>query len=99
MNDSMNPKREHVSHLTVCENEHLHQARITALDSTATALQTIIKQHELTEGTGERGLQDIEAALNSAEDALFYLATASTVDDIDKTRELLKEYGREDLRP
>ena len=99
MNDSMNPNRDNISRLTGCENEHLHQARISALDSTATALQTIIKQHELTEETGERGIQDIEAALNSAEDALFYLATASTVDDIGKTRELLKEYGREDLLP
>lgn len=99
MNDSMNPNRDNVSRLTGCDNQELHHARIHALDTTASALEKIIRQHELTEETGERGLQDIEAALNSAEDALFYLATASTIDDIDKTRELLKEYGREDLLP
>lgn len=99
MNDSMNPNRDNVSRLLGCENEHLHLARIDALDTTASALGKIIRQHTLTEEAGERGLQDLEAALNSAEDALFYLASSSTVDDIDKTRELLKEYGRGDLLP
>jgi hypothetical protein len=99
MKDSMNPNRDNVSRLTSCDNQQLHNARIDAIDTTASALEKIIRQHELTEEAGERGLQDLEAALNSAEDALFYLATASTVDDIDKTRELLKEYGREDLLP
>lgn len=95
----MNPNRDNVSRLTCCENEQLHHARIDALDTTASALGKIIKQHTLTEEAGERGLQDLEAALNSAEDALFYLASSSTVDDIDKTRELLKEYGRGNLLP
>ena len=99
MNDSMNPNRDNVSRLTKCEDERLHQIRVGALDSTASALKNIIKQQELTEEIGEEGIRDIEAAVSSAEDALFYLASASTVDDIDKTRELLKEYGREDLLP
>ena len=99
MNDSMNPNRDNVSRLTKCEDERLHQIRVGALDSTASALKNIIKQQELTEEIGEEGIRDIEAAVSSAEDALFYLASASTVDDIDKTRELLKEYGREDLMP
>ena len=99
MNDSMNPSRDNVSRLTKCEDERLHQIRVGALDSTASALKNIIKQQELTEEIGEEGIRDIEAAVSSAEDALFYLASASTVDDIDKTRELLKEYGREDLLP
>ena len=99
MNDSMNPNRDTVSRLTKCEDERLHQIRVGALDSTASALKNIIKQQELTEEIGEEGIRDIEAAVSSAEDALFYLASASTVDDIDKTRELLKEYGREDLLP
>ena len=95
----MNPNRDNVSRLTKCEDERLHQIRVGALDSTASALKNIIKQQELTEEIGEEGIRDIEAAVSSAEDALFYLASASTVDDIDKTRELLKEYGREDLMP
>ena len=99
MNDSMNPHRDNVSRLTKCEDERLHQIRVGALDSTASALKNIIKQQELTEEIGEEGIRDIEAAVSSAEDALFYLASASTVDDIDRTRELLKEYGREDLLP
>ena len=99
MNDSMNPNRDNVSRLTKCEDERLHQIRVGALDSTASALKNIIKQQELTEEIGEDGIRDIEAAVSSAEDALFYLASASTVDDIDKTRQLLKEYGREDLLP
>ena len=99
MNDSMNPNRDNVSRLTKCEDERLHQIRVGALDSTASALKNIIKQQELTEEIGEEGIRDIEAAVSSAEDVLFYLASASTVDDIDKTRELLKEYGREDLLP
>ena len=99
MNDSKNPNRDNVSRLTKCEDERLHQIRVGALDSTASALKNIIKQQELTEEIGEEGIRDIEAAVSSAEDALFYLASASTVDDIDKTRELLKEYGREDLMP
>ena len=99
MNDSMNPSRDNVSRLTSCDNEQLHHARIDAIDTTASALEKIIRQHELTEENGERGLQDLEAALNSAEDALFYLASSSTVDEIDKTRELLNEYGRGDLLP
>ena len=99
MNDSMNPNRDNVSRLTKCEDERLHQIRVGALDSTASALKHIINQQELTEEIGEEGIRDIEAAVSSAEDALFYLASASTVDDIDKTRELLKEYGREDLLP
>ena len=99
MNDSMNPNRDNVSRLTMCEDQRLHLIRVGALDSTASALQKIIKQQELTEEIGEDGLRDIEAAVSSAEDALFYLASASTVDDIDKTRELLQEYGRGDLLP
>ena len=95
----MNPNRDNVSRLTKCEDERLHQIRVGALDSTASALKNIIKQQELTEEIGEEGIRDIEAAVSSAEDALFYLASASTVDDIDKTRQLLKEYGREDLLP
>ena len=95
----MNPNPDNGSRLTKCEDERLHQIRVGALDSTASALKNIIKQQELTEEIGEEGIRDIEAAVSSAEDALFYLASASTVDDIDKTRELLKEYGREDLLP
>ena len=95
----MNPNRDNVSRLTKCEDERLHQIRVGALDSTASALKNIIKQQELTEEIGEEGIRDIEAAVSSAEDALFYLASASTVDDIDKTRQLLKEYGKEDLLP
>ena len=99
MNDSMNPNRDNVSRLTKCEDERLHQIRVGALDSTASALKNIIKQQELTEEIGEEGIRDIEAAVSSAEDALFYLVSASTVDDIDRTRELLKVYGRGDLLP
>ena len=99
MSGSTKPNRDNLSHLTSCENEQLHQARISALDSTATAIRDIIKQHELTEEIGEDGLRDIEAALVSAEDAFFYLATASSVDDIDKTRVILGEFGRGDLLP
>ena len=99
MKKSIGPNRDRVSRLTGCGNQELHHARIDALDTTASALEKIIRQHELTEETDEDGLRDIEAALNSAEDALFYLASASTVDDMDKTRELLREYGRGDLLP
>lgn len=99
MKQSIGPNRDNVSRLTGCDNQVLHHARIDALDTTASALEKIIRQHQLTEEAGEDGLRDIEAALNSAEDALFYLSSASTVEDMQKTRELLSEYGRGDLLP
>ena len=99
MKNSIGPNRDSVSRLTGCGNQELHHARIDALDTTAYALEKIIRQHELTDQEGEKGLRDIEAAINSAEDALFYLASASTINDMDKTRELLREYGRGDLLP
>lgn len=99
MKNSIGPNCDSVSRLTGCGNQELHYARIDALDTTASALEKIIRQHELTDQEGEKGLRDIEAAINSAEDALFYLASASTINDMDKTRELLREYGRGDLLP
>lgn len=76
----------------------LQQSRIEALDGTAEAIRKIKKQHELTEKVGECGLAEISEAVSSAEEAMFYLATAAAEDD-DEVRRILTDYGMEDLYP
>lgn len=76
----------------------LNQARIDALDGTADALKKIIRQKELTRSAGEGGLAEIGEAVNSAEEAMFYLAAASAQDE-DDARSILSGYGLERLLP
>ena len=76
------------------ELSDLHQSRIDALDGTAEAIRKIKKQHELTERVGESGLAEISEAVNCAQEAMFYLATAAAEDD-DAIRRILTDYGME----
>ena len=80
------------------ELSDLHQSRIDALDGTAEAIRKIKKQHELTERVGESGLAEISEAVNCAQEAMFYLATAAAEDD-DAIRRILTDYGMENLYP
>lgn len=99
MNHSSKPNRDKLSRLTECQNETLHQARIDALDNTAAALKSITRQRDLTEEMGEGGLVEICAALSSAEDAMFYLASSTSSDDIRRTKEILEECGHGNILP
>lgn len=80
------------------ELSDLHQSRIDALDGTAEAIRKIKKQHELTERVRESGLAEISEAVNCAQEAMFYLATAAAEDD-DAIRRILTDYGMENLYP
>lgn len=76
----------------------LQQSRIEALDGTAEAIRKIKKQRVITENVGESGLAEISEAVNCAEEAMFYLATAAAEDD-EAVRRILTDYGLEDLCP
>lgn len=73
-------------------SDELRQARTAALDHTAEAIRSIRRQRELTEEEGAEGIGEIEVAESSAEDAMFYLAVASALDDEDRIREILNSY-------
>lgn len=82
----------------VVNQSDLHHSRIEALDGTAEAIRKIRKQRELTERVGERGLAEVSEAVNCAEEAMFYLATAAAEDDED-VQKILADYGFENLYP
>ena len=67
-------------------------ARSAALDHTAEAIRSIRRQRELTEEEGVDGIGEIEIAESSAEDAIFYLAVASALDDEDRIKDILNSY-------
>lgn len=76
----------------------LHHSRIDALDGTAEAIRKIRKQRELTERVGEGGLAEVSEAVNCAEEAMFYLATAAAEDD-EAVQKILAGYGFGNLYP
>lgn len=76
----------------------LNQSKIDALDGTAEAIRKIRKQRELTEWVGEGGLSEVCEAVNCAEEAMFYLATAAADDD-EAVQKILADYGFENLYP
>ena len=73
-------------------SEELRMARSAALDHTAEAIRAIRRQRELTEEEGVDGIGEIEIAESSAEDAIFYLAVASALDDEDRIKDILNSY-------
>ena len=73
-------------------SDELRQVRTEALDHTASALRSIRRQKELTEEEGIEGIGEIVTAESSAEDAMFFLAAASALDDDDRLKEILDSY-------
>ena len=73
-------------------SDELRQVRTEALDHTASALRSIRRQKELTMEEGIEGIGEIVTAESSAEDAMFFLAAATALDDDDRLREILDSY-------
>lgn len=73
-------------------SDELRQVRTEALDHTASALRSIRRQKELTIEEGIEGIGEIVTAESSAEDAMFFLAAATALDDDDRLREILDSY-------
>lgn len=75
----------------------LHHAQKTALDDTATALQSIIRQQQLTEAIDTSHQGNVTDAKKDVIDAMVNLAIASSDGSFAKTRDILFEYGLEDM--
>ena len=75
----------------------LNQARQTALHQTATALEYVISLQQLSEELKMQNLGNIKDAKMSLVDSVVYLAIASADGNYKKTKELLAEYGLEDM--
>ena len=73
-------------------SQQLMQARSEALDQTAAAYRCILKQHELTIEEEIEGMHEIGDAVSCAEEAIFYLAIASSEDD-QEAKQILDGYG------
>ena len=73
-------------------SDELRQVRTDALDHTASAIRSIRRQKELTREEGIEGIGEIVTAESSAEDAMFFLAAATALDDDDRLREILDSY-------
>ena len=73
-------------------SDELRQVRTEALDHTAEAIRSIRRQKELTVEEGIEGIGEIVTAESSAEDAMFFLAAASALDDDDRLKEILNSY-------
>lgn len=73
-------------------SDELRQVRTDALDHTASAIRSIRRQRELTIEEGIEGIGEIVTAESSAEDAMFFLAAATALDDDDRLREILDSY-------
>ena len=73
-------------------SDELRQVRTDALDHTASAIRSIRRQKELTMEEGIDGIGEIVTAESSAEDAMFFLAAATALDDDDRLREILDSY-------
>ena len=76
-------------------SEELKQVRTEALDHTASAIRSIRRQRQLTIEEGIEGIGEIDTAESSAEDAMFFLAAASALDDDDQLKAILKSYELE----
>lgn len=73
-------------------SDELRQVRTDALDHTASAIRSIRRQKELTMEEGIEGIGEIVTAESSAEDAMFFLAAATALDDDDRLRDILDSY-------
>ena len=73
-------------------SDELRQVRTDALDHTASAIRSIRRQKELTIEEGIEGIGEIVTAESSAEDAMFFLAAATALDDDDRLRDILDSY-------
>ena len=73
-------------------SDELRQVRTEALGHTAEAIRSIRRQKELTVEEGIEGIGEIVTAESSAEDAMFFLAAASALDDDDRLKEILNSY-------
>ena len=61
-------------------SDELRQVRTDALDHTASAIRSIRRQKELTMEEGIEGIGEIVTAESSAEDAMFFLAAAMSLE-------------------
>ena len=73
-------------------SDELRLVRTDALDHTASAIRSIRRQKELTMEEGIEGIGEIVTAESSAEDAMFFLAAATALDDDGRLREILDSY-------
>ena len=89
----MKPVTNSVSEYII--SEELKQVRTEALDHTASAIRSIRRQRQLTIEEGIEGIGEIDTAESSAEDAMFFLAAASALDDDDQLKDILKSYELE----
>ena len=74
------------------------RARTDALDAAADAVHKIRKHYDISHDYGCDCLNQIEDAASSAEDAMFYLASAASDDDDSKLSDILASYGLELIR-
>ena len=74
------------------------RARTDALDAAADAVHKIRKHYDISHDYGCDCLNQIEDAASSAEDAMFYLASAASDDDDSKLSDILSSYGLELIR-
>ena len=77
--------------------ELLHRAQKTALDDTATALQSIIHQQKLTIQLEDSAVGNVTDAKKDIIDAMVNLAIASSEGSYTKTKEILAGYGLDDI--
>ena len=75
----------------------LHHAHKTALDDTANALQSIIRQQKLTDELKAPYAGNVTDAKKEVIDAMVNLAIASSGSKLSKARSLLSDYGLEDM--
>lgn len=75
----------------------LHHAQKTALDDTANALQSIIRQQKLTDELKAPFAGNVTDAKKEVIDAMVNLAIASSGLKLSKARSLLSDYGLEDM--
>ena len=75
----------------------LHHAQKTALDDTANALQSIIRQQKLTDELKAPFAGNVTDAKKEVIDAMVNLAIASSGSKLSKARSLLSDYGLEEM--
>ena len=75
----------------------LHHAQKVALDDTANALQSIIRQQRITEEMKAPFAGNVTDAKKDVLDAMVNLAIASSGSELSTARSLLSDYGLEDI--
>ena len=78
-------------------SEQLKHFQKNSLDQTASALECIISQQKLSEQLKVPNIGNIVDAKKSIVDSMVNLAIVATDGDYDRTREVLAEYGIEDI--